>query len=169
MRMHTKLTGADLLEARLACIEDGTVSEHVQFDGGIREHRSRKNVRAFEVSLGADSNEPFVSAGVEEFLRENLLFDPSNKEHQKKVEKAVLSTGRRSARNTASASLDLRHSATWYEWGFLIAGLFDRDESLVFGEYDSIETFVSRTKLRYADINQSYFKPRGMNWYAYRR
>ena len=103
MRMHTKLTGADLLEARLACIEDGTVSEHVQFNRGYPRDITRKNVRAFEVSLGADSNKPCVGRSRGVPTREPSVQADTRNKTEKKVEKAILSTGRRSARNTRPA------------------------------------------------------------------
>lgn len=169
MRMHTKLTASQVIEALQQCVSDGKVAAQVSNDAGFKERRSTKNVRAFEIQLGAMDNEPFVSAGVEGFLRQNVVIDPSDKAQAKKLDKVIAATGRRRPRNHASASLSLPYSATWYEWGFLIAALFDLDDSLIFGEYTSRENFIEFTRLRHTNINDSYFTPRGMNWFNYRQ
>lgn len=168
MRMHTKLTSNQVIEALQQCISDGRIAAQVSNDAGFKERRSRKNVRAFEIQLGAMDNERFVSAGVEGFLRQNLIIDPFDKKQVVRRDQVIAATGRRRMRNNSVVNIDLPCSATWYEWGFLIAALFERDDSMIFGEYTSREDFIDKTRLRDINIDAPRFVPRGMDWFNYR-
>lgn len=175
MRLHTKLTRSEVLEAMKNCKEDGRISREVYFASNLDERRSMKNDRAFEVALGTyDDADRFVSTGVAEYLTYAFQKDFPDRAKDKNLARAIKRTGMRRHRNQNAKDTEegLTHSATWHEWGFFIAELFRLDSSVLFGPYTSHDEFIRQTanadrEAIVLNARPTAWSPRVMDWDSY--
>jgi hypothetical protein len=109
MRLHTKLGGYQLSQALQRAKDKGRIGGSVVF-AVDSVHGSRTHPRAFELQLGTWDNT--LPAGTVDQRGHKLRY--------------------RRTRNINRDDAN-RYAATWHEWGWLIAEIFDADPSARFG------------------------------------
>lgn len=119
MRLHTNVFDwAGVHQALTDVQAQNLVAPHVDFHE-LEEYGSRKRTRAFEIRLGT----------YEKVRGDNRRWT---------------NLGTRGANSAANG--EGVYAATWDEWGWFIARLFELDPEAIFGPYDGIENFQARTK-----------------------
>jgi len=103
MRLHTNLTELDLWNALRKAVSDGHITADVWFDP-IEAHGSSTHPRAFEIQLGASNGGNLPAGYVNQYNKRQKC---------------------RRVRNAANP--ELRFSATWHEWGWFLAEIFEMD------------------------------------------
>jgi hypothetical protein len=136
MRIHTSLGGYQLSQALQRAKDKGRIGSRVVFAVDSA-HGSRTHPRAFEIQLGAWDNA--LPAGTVDQRGKRMRF-----------------------RRTRNINRDAanRYAATWHEWGWLIAEIFDADPSARFGGekgwgYSSRADFDEKTGWQFdADLGE---------------
>lgn len=125
MRLHTDThTWRSIHEALTKAQKAGHVAEHVEL-WICDEYGSRKKERAFEIRLGT-----YVKI--------------------KGDKRGWTNTGKRGANSEANG--EGIYAATYDEWGWFIAELFDADPDAIFGTYVRVDGFNTATDHKYTAI-----------------
>lgn len=135
MRLHSDtISPMHVIHALQSCKERGLIAHDVQIDI-IEPRGSRKRKRAIELQIGSSSGESFISRPVLQKLSE----------WDQVEDVAIRRASRRHVRQNADARAGLHRSATWHEWGHLIAYLFRLDPFAIIGNYDMVDSFEWQT------------------------
>ena len=141
MRLHTSLTADDLFDALNYAKQAGRITRDVTFDP-ITAYRSQTHPRAYEIQLGASQGG-------------SLPADYTNQYGK-----------RQKCRRTRNGNYtgELRFAATWHEWGWFIAKVFEMDPSARWGAnataknhyglyagYQSVADFRVKTDYQFND------------------
>ena len=130
MRFHTHLSEHHLHTALQRAKDKGRVAEDVEFMV-LEEKTSRTHPRAFEVQLGVRKNHPYRPL-------------PENHVNQ---------YGRRQKTRRTANGVGGWYAATWHEWGWFIAELFELDPQSRWGSnrsgYFSQDDFDAKTKWQF--------------------
>jgi hypothetical protein len=123
MRLHTNThTWRSVHEALGRAIAKGKVAEHVMLDT-CAEYRSQSRARGIEIQLGTYDKEPGDG-------------------------RRWTNSGNRGANSDANQGTGL-YAATWDEWGWFLAELFDADPEAKCDRYDGRFEFQRITKNAY--------------------
>lgn len=146
MRIHTNTHNAETIREALAkCQRAGLIAPAVAIDV-LSAHGSRSRARAYEVSMGAPAGTPsFLADDSREQITDMLA---GYCDDDVKVARVLKRAARRFSRSGyGNAPDDLPIGATWHEWGYFLAALFNTDDDLsVGGVYEDAETFVYNTQ-----------------------
>ena len=126
MRLHTTLEAPEVYAALRRAKDAGKVSFDVDFEVFLW-HNSRKNVRAFEIQLGT---------------YDKTTGPTKNRRYKNSGRYGAKNSGRYGADSTV-------YAASYDEWGWFIAQVFDADPDATFGPYKGIDGFDAMTKGAY--------------------
>lgn len=127
MKLHSNiLTESDIRDALETAKQRGNIDRSVVFDV-LERKGSRKRSHGFEVHL--------------EWLGNKVKGDG----------RRWTNSGNRGADSYGNGRGT--YAATYDEWGWLIAELFGKDEHMIFGHYEGMDNFDSRTKFAYVIEN----------------
>jgi hypothetical protein len=147
MRLHTKLTYEQVEAALRRAKNKGHVATDVQFQGTqpdgamsyrlIAEYGSRTHNGAFDVQLGVSKYDPYVPL-------------PADYVNQ---------YGKRQKTRRSTNGKHYTWAATWHEWGWFMAEIFDADPRAMFGNrgkpgrpgwgYDGVDDFDQKTNWQF--------------------
>lgn len=134
MRLHSDtINPMHIIHALQECKARGLIADHVEL-ANIERKGSRKRRSAVEFSIGTSDGTSFMSEPVREELEAHGL-----------ERKAMNAAKRRWVRNGYARQEDFPRSATWHEWGHLIAYLFRLDPDAIIGAYDGWIGFERET------------------------
>lgn len=123
MRLHTSaLDWHTLHDALVRAKTAGHIPSHVHIEH-LAEYRSTKRSAGFEIRLGTY-------------------------EKTKGDGRRWTNSGRRGANSDANYGTGL-HAATWDEWGWFLAEVFDADPEAIVDRYDGQADFDATTKYKY--------------------
>jgi hypothetical protein len=130
MRLHTSLTADDIYAALKSAKDKGLITQDVQFDP-IVAHDSYTHERAYEIQLGAETG-----GGLPE--------DYTNRYGKRQKSRRV---------RNGSYSPHYRFAATWHEWGWFMAEVFDADPAARWGDkswgYNGRNDFDNKTQWQF--------------------
>lgn len=148
MRLHTRLTYEQVEEALRRAKSKGHIAGDVEFQGTqpsgsvsyrlIGQFGSNTHDRAFEVQLGVDRNLPYT---------------PLPADYVNQFGK------RQKTRRTSNSHKNTTYAATWHEWGWFMAEIFEADPQAMFGNrgkpgrpgwgYDGRDDFDQKTNWQF--------------------
>jgi hypothetical protein len=67
-------------------------------------------------------------------------------------EVALRGHGKRHVRPPANGDVSMGYAATWHDWGWFLALVYDADPNAWIPYYGSVETFDAATKCQFADV-----------------
>jgi hypothetical protein len=124
MKLHTKLSIQDVYDSLVVTKARGLMTEDVHFHQ-FTEQKSRSHPNGFIIQLGTYDQKS----------------GPTNSRYYK-------NTGKRGASSGTNVEESV-WAATYDEWGWFIADLFDRDPDASFGHYKTRALFDQMTKGKY--------------------
>lgn len=132
MRLHTKLDYIGVSHALQQAKRAGYVTWDVTFQGGLKPYGSRTHAGAFEVQLGTFEKDS---------LPKGYRDQHGNVMHVRRFK----NTGDRGASSEYYGECGAIWAATWDEWGWFIAYVFEADPDARFGHYASYADFMFQT------------------------
>ena len=133
MKLHTKLSSHDVYDSMAVTKARGLMTKDVKFTQFI-EQPSRSHPNGFLIQLGTHDKRS----------------GPKNSRYYK-------NTGKRGANSGRYEGYPM-WAATYDEWGWFIADIFDRDPDAKFGHYTSQKRFNELTNNKY---QLTYLNPEG--------
>ena len=131
MKLHTRLTADDIYFALANAKHKGRITQDVQFDP-IEAAGSRSHLRAYEIQLGTATGSGLPEHYTNQYGKRQKC---------------------RRTRNSRNANL--RFSATWHEWGWFMAEVFNTDPYAMWGSkkwgYDGRADFNVKTSNQFTE------------------
>ena len=131
MRIHTYLTENEIRLALMTAKRKGKVADDVRFDP-IAHHGSRSHEHAWEAQLGSSQCGNLPDHYVNMYGKRQKT---------------------RRVRNGGYG--EYRYAATWHEWGWFLAEVFDMDPAAIVGNgreaYRGQEDFDQKTKWKFVE------------------
>jgi hypothetical protein len=144
MRLHTNLSYAHVYEALRQAKVEGHVTWDVEFVN-FSAHGSRTMPFAFEIQLGT-------------YDKHSLPAGYTDQNGQKLNVRRYKNTGSRGASSEYYGSCGAVWSATWDEWGWFIAKVFQLDPDAYWaGHYSSSADFHRKTGRKFDDGESTVF------------
>ena len=154
MQLHTSLTGTQVKAALTRAQRAGLITADVEFVAWSA-HGSRTHPHAFEVQLGTENKHSLPPGTVDQ--------------HGKRMHvRRYKNSGSRGATSSWFWGESV-WAATWHEWGWFIAAVFDADPGARFGSnpararypwgYFSPADFNAKTSWQFADLTRLHAIP----------